>query len=33
MSKDNKTTDFGFSEVPWEEKQKKSSWSFSLSSC
>lgn len=23
MSKDNKTTDFGFSEVPWEEKQKK----------
>lgn len=23
MSKNNKTTDFGFSEVPWEEKQKK----------
>jgi len=23
MSKENKTTDFGFSEVPWEEKQKK----------
>lgn len=23
MSKGNKTTDFGFSEVPWEEKQKK----------
>lgn len=23
MSKDNKTTDFGFSEVPWAEKQKK----------
>lgn len=23
MSKENKTTDFGFIEVPWEEKQKK----------
>ncbi|MEY8716671.1 bifunctional demethylmenaquinone methyltransferase/2-methoxy-6-polyprenyl-1,4-benzoquinol methylase UbiE [Francisella philomiragia] len=23
MSKENKTTDFGFTEVPWEEKQKK----------
>lgn len=23
MSKENKTTDFGFKEVPWEEKQKK----------
>ncbi|ASG68597.1 ubiquinone/menaquinone biosynthesis C-methyltransferase UbiE [Francisella halioticida] len=23
MSKENKTTDFGFAEVPWEEKQKK----------
>lgn len=23
MSKENKTTDFGFTQVPWEEKQKK----------
>jgi demethylmenaquinone methyltransferase/2-methoxy-6-polyprenyl-1,4-benzoquinol methylase len=23
MSKENKTTDFGFTEIPWEEKQKK----------
>ncbi|QLE78984.1 bifunctional demethylmenaquinone methyltransferase/2-methoxy-6-polyprenyl-1,4-benzoquinol methylase UbiE [Francisella sp. Scap27] len=23
MSKENKTTDFGFSEVPWEQKQQK----------
>lgn len=31
MSKENKTTDFGFTEVPWEEN-KKSCWSFPLSS-
>ncbi|MDE4947245.1 class I SAM-dependent methyltransferase, partial [Francisella tularensis subsp. holarctica] len=28
MSKENKTTDFGFTQVPWEEKQKKVAWVF-----
>lgn len=32
MSKENKTTDFGFTQVPWEEKQKKGSWGIPFSS-
>ncbi|EKM86772.1 menaquinone biosynthesis methyltransferase [Francisella tularensis subsp. tularensis 80700075] len=31
MSKENKTTDFGFTQVPWEEN-KKGSWGIPFSS-